>query len=171
MYFGGGGSVPRPGGCVLPHSGGQVLPPCVGSGRCCSMFSNWHCESRPPSSLPQRAGTDEWPTSRYPSGQDPQTGSMFTPKGTHCASVGSPPLQSSGASVTPVVAYPSGHFPQVLRMLFGSAEGSSAHVTGGAAGRRRPKRTSGITEAVKKLVLHAVMRIVIPSPAVSRFHG
>ena len=63
----------------------------------------------------------EWPISEYPSGHIPQTESRLPPKGTHWTKVGSPSLQISGALVTPVVAYPSGQAPQVLRMDLSSS--------------------------------------------------
>ena len=50
-----------------------------------------------------RAGLEELPTCRYPSGHEPHTESMFAPKGTHWTTVGSPSLQIFASVVTPVV--------------------------------------------------------------------
>ena len=95
---------PCPGATVDPQFGGQVIPPWLGSGMLFCIFSSWHCVIRPPSVLPQRAGLEEPPTCRYPSGQEPHTERMFAPSGTHCTTVGSPSLQIFASVVTPVVA-------------------------------------------------------------------
>ena len=95
---------PCPGATVDPQFGGQVIPPWLGSGMLFCIFSSWHCVIRPPSVLPQRAGLEEPPTCRYPSGQEPHTERMFAPSGTHCTTVGSPSLQIFVSVVTPVVA-------------------------------------------------------------------
>src|SRR5690349_9087376 len=63
---------------------------------------------------------------------------MFAPTGTHCTRVGSPSLQISGDEVTPVVAYPSGHAPQVILILFGSVASCAILREGNATTRTAP---------------------------------
>ncbi|ULA59780.1 MAG: hypothetical protein LZF60_160110 [Nitrospira sp.] len=63
LNFGGGGDAPCPGAAMLPQSGGHRTPPWLGSGILAPICCDWHCDTSPPSTEPQREGTFDRPTS------------------------------------------------------------------------------------------------------------
>src|SRR4029079_11342042 len=82
---------------------------------------------------------------------------MLTTSGTHCTRVGSPSLQISGDCVTPVVAYPSGHVPQVILVLFGSAPSCATLMSGNAATRAIPINTLHIKRLAAFLIVNGII--------------